>query len=196
MKIKDYIQTGVFAALYFVCVAIGTGIGLLINHSGHMTLAPVGAAFFGATPLVVLMGRVKKFGALSLVGLVMGLFFLLSGHFGFSFVPSLLFAVLADVVCYAGTKQTTCARRFAASIVFAYGNTGPIWMMWLMRDAFVQRLIQKGKTTDYIENILLPFGAKEVLFVVVSILVAATLGTLLASYLFHKHFKKSGLVQE
>lgn len=81
LTIKDIMTTGAFAALYFICVGLGTLIGLFFDRSGNMLYAPAFAALLGGTVYFLLIAKLQKFGPVTLLGLVMGGFFFLSGHF-------------------------------------------------------------------------------------------------------------------
>lgn len=193
LTIKDLMNIGIFAALYFVCVGIGTLIGAFVMHSGHMFLAPVFAALISGTVYMVLVAKTKKFGAITLVGVLMATFFLLSGHFFFSFIPSLVCGVLADIIAKIKHYQSNTVNLISY-IIFSFGNLGPIILMWVMEEAYVQRLIEKGKDATYIANVMVPFNTNTVLFYLVTISIAALIGGLFGQHLMKKHFVKAGMI--
>ena len=192
LKIKDYMTIGVFAALYFVFVGLGTFVGVVLISSGNMKLAPVFTALFAGTVYMVLVAKVQKFGAISLVGVMMACFFFFSGHFVISFIPSLVFGVLADVIARKGQYRHK-TWNLVSYVVFSFGNLGPILLMWVAKDAYIQRLLEKGKDTTYIENVMIPFDFENVAFLGISVAIGAILGGLFGQYLLSKHFDKAGL---
>lgn len=193
LEIKDIIFTGVYAALYFICVGLGTLIGAVIVPSANMMMAPVVTALISGSVYMLLLAKVKKMGAITLVGVMMGMFFLLSGHYVLSFLPSFLFGILADVVAKQGQYKNSVYNT-VSYILFSYGNLGPIILMWAAEDAYIQRLLDKGKSMAYIQDVMIAWNAGNVLFFVGSIFIMALIGGLFGQHIVKKHFEKSGIV--
>lgn len=193
LKIKDIIFTGVYAALYFICVGLGTLIGAIIVPSANMMMAPVVTALISGSVYMLLIAKVKKMGAVTLVGVVMGMFFLLSGHYALSFLPSFLCGVLADVIASKGNYENATYNT-VSYIVFSYGNLGPIILMWVAKDAYMQRLLDKGKSMAYIQDVMIEWNVGNVLFFVVSIFIMGLIGAIFGRHIVQKHFEKSGIV--
>ncbi len=194
LQIKDVMTIGVYAALYFVCVGLGTLVGVVIIHSGNMMLAPAFTALLAGTVYFVLIDKVPKFGALTMVGIVMSCFFFLSGHFILSFVPSLLCGILGDGIALLG-KYKSKWLNLLSYIVFSFGNLGPIILMWVMRDAYIDRLLDKGKDWTYINNVMVDFTFDNVFYLSATIIIGAVIGGLFGQYMLNKHFKKAGLAR-
>lgn len=188
LKIKDLMTTGVYAALYFIHVALGTFTGVVILHSGNMLLAPAITGLISGTVYFVLVGKVKKFGAITLVGVVMATFFFLSGHFILSFIPSLLCGILADGLAKVG-HYTSSLWNSVSYVAFSFGNFGPILFMWFAKEAYIQRLVEKGKDATYIQNVMVNFDVTHILVV----LVCSIIGALIGQYMLRKHFNRAGL---
>ena len=173
LQVKDLVMTGAFAALYFLCVGLGVLVGLIFDRSGNMFYAPAGAAIFGGTVYMLLQSKIKKFGAISLLGIVMGGFFFLLA------------------------KQGNYQNKWlslASFVLFSFANSGPIIMMWLARETYVQSLLARGKTQEYIDRVMVPVNPQVVLGFVIMVVIAAIIGGLFGQYLVKKHFIKSGMV--
>lgn len=194
LTIKDLMTIGVYAALYFLFVGLGTLIGVLLIHSGNMTYAPVFAALLCGTVYMLLIAKVRKFGAIFLVGAVMAIFFFLSGHFILSFVPSLLFGFLGDMVAKLGDYRKPLTNLLSY-VVFSFGNLGPIILMWFMKEAYINRLLEKGKDMTYISNVMVDFTVGNVLWLFGLIAIAGLAGGLFGQFLVKKHFAKAGMVR-
>ena len=193
LKIKDIMTTGVYAALYFVCVALGTFVGVVLLHSTNMAMAPMFSALFGGVVYMVLIAKVAKFGSVTLVGMVMACFFFFSGHFVLSFVPSMLCGIGADMIAQLGSYKQKWLN-LCSYIVFSFGNLGPIVLMWFAHDAYVQRLIEKGKDMTYINNVMVPFDLNSVVWIFSIVTLAAIIGGLFGQHIVKKHFVKAGMV--
>lgn len=192
LTVKDIILTGAFAALYFLCVGLGTLVGAFFDHTGNMMYAPAFAAVLGGVVYMLLIQKVKKLGAISLLGLVMGGFFFLSGHFFASALPGIVFGILADALAKQGNYESKNWNIFSF-IVFSFVNTGPIILMWLARQSYIESLVARGKTADYINRVLLPMDGSVILWFVLTVVLGGLVGGLLGHYLVQKHFVKSGL---
>lgn len=86
-----------FTAIYFVLVTIATFSCALLPGVGNILL-PAVAALISGSVYMLLAAKLQKFGGISIMGLVMGLFFFVSGHFVLSFAANIVCGVLADWV--------------------------------------------------------------------------------------------------
>ena len=143
LTIPDLISVGVFTAIYFVLVTIATFSCALLPGVGNILL-PAVAALISGSVYMLLAAKLQKFGGISIMGLVMGLFFFVSGHFVLSFAANIVCGVLADWV--ASRSQYRSKKVLLASyVIFSYGLTGPILPLWFMKDAYIANLTARGK---------------------------------------------------
>lgn len=141
---------------------------------------------------MLLQSKIKKFGAISLLGMVMGGFFLLSGHFFIAFLPGLVFGFLADWVAGLGRYENK-SLSLLSFVVFSFANSGPIILMWLARQTYIDSLVARGKTEEYINRILLPVDFPTIAGFVGMVAVGALVGGLFGQYLVKRHFVKAGM---
>ena len=192
LNVKDIIFTGAFTALYFLCVGLGTLIGAFFDHSGNMMYAPSFAAVLGGVVYLLLIQKVQKIGAISLMGIVMGGFFFLSGHFFASALPGIIFGLLADALAKQGNYQSK-NWNILSFVVFSFVNTGPIILMWLARSTYIDSLVARGKTADYINRVMLPVDGSVIFWFILTVVLGGLIGGLVGHYLVQKHFVKSGI---
>ena len=88
LTIPDLITIGVFTALYFVLVAVATLFSSVALMGFGMILLPAVAALICGCVYMLLVAKVGKFGAISVMGIVVGLFLFVSGHFILSLAAS------------------------------------------------------------------------------------------------------------
>ena len=120
LTIPDLISVGVFTAIYFVLVTIATFSCALLPGVGNILL-PAVAALISGSVYMLLAAKLQKFGGISIMGLVMGLFFFMSGHFVLSFAANIVCGVLADWV--ASRSQYRSKKVLLASyVIFSYGE--------------------------------------------------------------------------
>ena len=193
LEIADLISIGVFTAIYFVLVTIATfGCALIIPGFSNILLPAVSALISGAV-YMLMVAKVQKFGGITVMGVVMGLFFFTSGHFVISFAMNIICGILADLIGKA-VKYKKKIVILISYIVFSYGLTGPILPLWFMKDAYVANLEGRGKDAAYIENLFANINMRTFVISMVAILVCAVVGGIFGQKMLKKHFEKAGIV--
>ena len=91
LKAKDLINVGIFTALYFVSMAVGNFIAVfvagLIMPGLSSLFIPALVGLVSGPVYMLMIRRVPRFGAITIVGAKKGLFLLVFGHFALSFIP-------------------------------------------------------------------------------------------------------------
>nr|WP_217626172.1 MptD family putative ECF transporter S component [Bifidobacterium santillanense] len=192
MSTADLITVGVFAALYFVMVCVATLVSTLFTGGFGSIFLPAIAALISGPVFMLLAARLGKFGGITVMGLVIGLFLFVSGHFALSFVASLVFPLAADLIARAGRYRGRTSL-LVSYVVFSYGLTGPILPLWFMKDAYVASLEARGKDAAYIEGVFAHINAGTFVVSMAAILVCALLGGWFGQRLMRKHFAKAGI---
>ena len=105
LTVPDLISVGVFTALYFVLVTVATFACALLPGVGNILL-PAVAALISGSVYMLLAAKLQKFGGITIMGLVMGLFFFASGHFVLSFAANIICGFAADLVAAAGKYRS------------------------------------------------------------------------------------------
>ena len=193
LTVPGLISVGVFTAVYFVLVAIATFASGAIVPGFSNVILPALAALISGCVYMLLVAKVQKFGAITIMGCVMGPFFLVSGHFALAFIANVACAVVADLVARAGSYKSR-AGLLASYVVFSYGLTGPVLPLWLMKDAYVANLEARGKSAEYIGNLFANINQTTLAVCIVSILVCAVVGGLFGQRMMKKHFEKAGII--
>ncbi len=192
LTIPDLVSIGVFTAIYFVLVTIATFACALLPGVGNIVL-PAAAALISGSVYMLLAAKLQKFGGISIMGLVMGLFFFVSGHFVLSFAANIVYGVLADFVAKLSNYRSK-KGLLASYVVFSYGLTGPILPLWFMKDAYIANLTARGKDAAYINTLFAPINSGSFVVCIAAILVCAVLGGLFGQKMMKKHFEKAGIV--
>lgn len=193
LSIPDLISIGVYTAIYFVLVTIATfGSALILPGFSNVFLPGIAALISGCV-YMLMVSKVPHFGAITVMGTVMGLFLFVSGHFAVSLVIGIGCSVAADLIARAGHYQSK-AGILASYIVFSYGLTGPVIPLWMMKDAYIASLEAKGKDAAYIDNLFANINSTTFIICLVATLVLAILGGLFGQRMMRKHFKKAGII--
>ena len=141
---------------------------------------------------MLLAARLGKFGGITVMGVIIGLFLFISGHFVLSFIASIVFPVAADLIARAG-KYKSKALLLVSYVVFSYGLTGPILPLWFMKDAYVASLQARGKDAAYIDGVFVNINTGTFFISMIAILVCAVLGGWFGQRMIKKHFIKAGI---
>lgn len=192
LTVPDLISVGVFTALYFVLVTVVTFACALLPGVGNILL-PAVAALISSSVYMLLAAKLQKFGGITIMGLVMGLFFFVSGHFVLSFAANIICGVAADLVAAAG-KYRSKKLLLASYVVFSYGLTGPILPLWFMKSAYIANLTARGKDAAYIDTLFAPINSGSFVVSMLAILICALVGGFFGQKMLKKHFEKAGIV--
>ena len=193
LTIPDLISVGVFTAIYFVLVTIATFSCALLPGVGNILL-PAVAALISGSVYMLLAAKLQKFGGISIMGLVMGLFFFVSGHFVLSFAANIVCGVLADWVASRRSQYRSKKVLLASYVIFSYGLTGPILPLWFMKDAYVASLQARGKDSSYIDGVFAHVNTGTFFIAMIVVLVCALLGGWFGQRMLKKHFAKTGII--
>ena len=177
LMIQDLISIGVFTAIYFVLVTIATFATSAIIPGLSYVLIPAVSALISGCVYMLLVVKIQKFGAITIMGLVMSIFFFSSGHFILSFVTNIVFAIIADLIGYI-SKYKNKAMILLSYIVFSYGLMGPVLPMWFLKDQYVSNLVARGKDAVYIERLFEYINMGTFRLCIVAILIGAIIGGL------------------
>lgn len=193
LTVPDLISTGVFTALYFVLVAFATFSSVIIFPGFNNVVLPAFCALISGSVYMLLVAKVQKFGAISIMGIVMGVFFMTSGHFIVSFAANIIMGIAADFVAKAGDYKSKNGI-LASYVIFSYGLFGPVLPMWFMKDAYVANLEARGKDASYIADLFANINQATFGIAVAATLICALIGGWFGQKMIKKHFVKAGIV--
>ena len=193
IQLKDLIAVGVYTALYFIMVAIAAMPVVLLLPGYSYVFIPVSAALLTGTIFMLTVAKVPRFGAITIMGSIMGIFFFIMGRFPGALVICVLIALLSDLLAYF-FKYKSKKGLLASVIVFSYSTIGPVIPLFLFPNLYVSELAEVGKDATYIQNIFSSISQNTFYLLIVGIFVAAIIGGLFGQRMMNKHFKKAGIV--
>lgn len=191
LTIPDLISIGVFTAVYFVLVTVATFTCALLPGVGNLLLPALSALISGSV-YMLMVAKVQKPGSITIMSLVMGLFFFMSGHFVLSFVTDIMCGLLAELIARSG-KYRNRKGILASYVLFSYGLTGPILPLWFMKDAYIASLNARGKDAAYISTLFSAISSGSFFLCMVLILICALIGGIFGQKMMKKHFEKAGI---
>ena len=182
---KNILITFVAALVYFLCIGVGVLLGNLVDHTGNMFYAPAFSALVGGSVYMFLLTKVPRFGAITTIGLVISLFFCASKHGAGAFLPGIICGLAADGIAHLGHYKDK-VKNLLSFLVFAFGTTGPILLMWIAPQAYIATLLARGKSQAYIDRIMIAPNLGTILLFVTSVIIGALVGALIGQALSKK----------
>ena len=168
-------QVVAFVFLYFLAIGLGVLVGNLVYHQGNMFYAPAFSAMFGGTIYRYYLERIKSIGAIFLVGCVIGSFFLFSRHGAGAFIPAFIAGSFAEMLASSGRFRSNL-RNALSFVIFAFATTGPILMMWFYPASYRMSLLNRGKSIDYVNRVMVSPDIATITWFVLTVILGAGLG--------------------
>lgn len=189
LQAKDLINVGIFTTIYFVLFFAGMMLGYIPIFIPLLGLV---CPILCGIPFMLYLTKVKKFGMVSLTGIVLGLLNLIMGSGVLVFIAGVAFGVLSDLVLRTGGYQSWKCT-FIGNGIFSLWIMGYVSRMFLTRDAFFSSLVS-SYGQEYVDTLMsyTPGWMFPVLFIVT--LIGGILGALLGKAVLKKHFEKAGIV--
>ena len=189
LQAKDLINLGLFTVLYFVigcCVAIPIGfVPIFLPVLGSLWSLITGI------PFMLFLTRVKKFGMVTIMGVLSGLLMGLTGM-GFWGVPmGLIFGLLGDLILKSGDYKSA-KKGIISHGVFSMWIIGNYIPIVATRDSYYQQLIS-GYGQEYADSIMSYISAYTLPLLLIAGFVCGVIGGVIGQKIFKKHFKRAGI---
>ena len=168
-------QVVAFAFLYFLAIGLGVLVGNLVDHQGNMFYAPAFSALIGGPIYRYYLERIKAIGAIFIVGCVIGSFFLFSRHGAGAFIPALIAGSFAEMLA-SSSRIRSNLRNALSFVIFAFTTTGPILMMWFYPASYRMSLLNRGKSIDYVNRVMVSPDLATITWFVFTVILGAGLG--------------------
>lgn len=186
---KDFINIGVFTAIYFVVIFAVAMLGVI---PVFIPLISVFVPLVGGIPMMLYFSKIKKLGMLTITGLLTGILMLLTGMGYWCILTGAVFGFLADLMLK-GSGYKNAKREILAYGVFSIWNIGAFIPIIFSRDSYYAMLVSYAKT-DYADALMryMPDWIAPIL--VAACFVFGILGGILGQKIFKKHFARAGVV--
>ena len=181
-------QVAAFAGLYFLAIGLGVLLGSLVDHRGNMFYAPAFSALVGGAIYRLYVEKIQRTGAILVVALVIGAFFLFTRHGAGAFLPALVGGLLAELVAARGHYQSKLGNALSF-LLFSFATTGPILMMWFYPASYRMSLLDRGKSIDYVNRVMVSPDLATITWFILTVILGAGLGWRL-SYILQSFLTK------
>ena len=187
MNGKDLINIGIYAAIYCVIV---TAVAMLGFIPILLPMLAVLCPLIGGIPMMLFYTKVKKFGMITIMGIILGLFLMVTGMGLWPAAFGVVFGVLADLIAKSGGYKSAkkSILSYATMCLLIFGNYIPLYLN--IDGYFATRQSFGAEYITSLTAIMQPWTA-PVIFV--ACFVFGALGAILGQKLLKKHFEKAGI---
>ena len=188
LKGKDLINIGIYAAIYCVLMTVIAMLGFI---PVMLPMLAVLCPLICGVPMMLFMTKVKKFGMVTIMGCIIGLFLMLTGMGYWPVIFGVVCGIVADLVAKSGNYQSASKTAICYGIlnVILFGNYMPLYLdregYFASRQSFGQEYV------DTLGQIMQPWTAPVIL---IAAFVFGFIGAKIGQKLLKKHFVKVGIV--
>ena len=186
---KDFISIGIYTAIYFVVNFIVSLLGFIPIF---IPLTAVLVPLIGGIPMMLYFTKIKKFGMLTITGLLIGVLMLLTGMGYWCIITCVIFALITEFILK-GSGYKSAKMEILAHGVFSIWTIGAFIPIIFFRDSYYANLVELGRT-DYADA-LMSFMPDWILpILIVGAFVAGIVGGIIGRKIFKKHFERAEIM--
>ena len=189
IDVKDLINIGLFTAVYFIFIAPPGILGIIPIF---MLLLPAMIGLVGGIPVMLLITKTQKFGALTICGVVVSLLLAIMGHPWVALILSVPVIVIADMVMAMGQYKSWKLNSIGY-IIFSFWPIGNLLPFYFMRNSYLA-FIQDKYGTDYEATVEGLFSIGMIPIILITTIIVAWIGAYIAKGILKKHFKRAGII--
>lgn len=189
IDVKDLINIGLFTAVYFIFIAPPGILGIIPIF---MLLLPAMIGLVGGIPVMLLITKTQKFGALTICGVVVSLILAIMGHPWMALILSVPVIVIADMVMAMGQYKSWKLNSIGY-IIFSFWPIGNLLPFYFMRNSYLA-FIQDKYGTDYEATVEGLFSIGMIPIILITTIIGAWIGAYIAKGILKKHFKRAGII--
>ena len=190
LSVKDLVTTGIFTALVFVFILIG---GMFFAINPVLTFfMPAGSGLLAGPAFLLMIAKVQKRWSLSIMGVVIGIIWFVTGmHWAFV-LGYLLMAIVADFVAGAG-KYRSKKLNSLAYILFSLGSTGTYILFFVDPNGWAQTMLGNGTEQSYIDTMQATANTGILVAMFAAVLITSAISAFVGCKLLKKQFEKAGI---
>ena len=190
LTVKDLIVTGVFSAIIFICISISGGVFMMMPTLTFYY--PVGAALLAGPVYLLMVAKVPKMGPIFIASLLMAIFCFATGmHIGMT-VGYLIGGAIAEAVAHI-KRYKSVKLNIISYIVFCLGGTGTYVAYFINPQAWVNTMLDKGTTQEYLDSMLSSTDWVVLITMLVGTVLIGLFSGFIGSKLLKKQFEKAGI---
>ena len=189
LQVKDLINVGIFTAIYIIVMFAVMMLGYI---PVFIPLLSVLVPLIDGIPFMLFLTRVKKFGMMLIMSMLVGLFFLAGGMGIYALPIGIVSTLIAEFVLKSGGYES--AKKGILSYgLFSVGIFGNFLAIYISRDSYYDSLVAGNYGAEYADTLMryMPDWSAPVL--ALCCFGFGLLGGLLGRRILKKHFERTGI---
>ena len=190
LTVKDLVTTGIFTALLLVFILAG---GVFFATNPVLTFfMPAGSGLLAGPVYLLLVAKVHKRWSLSIMGVIIGTLWFVTGmHWAFA-LGYLIMAVVADFVAGAGQYKSRKLNSLSY-ILFSLGGTGSYLVFFADPSGWAQTMLGNGTEQSYIDTMQAAASTEIMIAMFAAALIASAISAFVGCKMLKKQFEKAGI---
>lgn len=189
LGVKDLVTVGIFSALFLVFALVG---GIFFAPNPVLTFyMPVGSALLCGPVYLLMLAKVKKRWAVSILGAILCIVWFVTGMHWAMALGYLVMGVAADFVAGAG-KYKSKMMNSVSYIVISLGGTASYLVFFANPDGWAKTMLGNGTEQSYIDTMR---ETGSVWIMLVGTVLAAAVSAFVGCKMLRKQFEKSGITK-
>ncbi|MDN6210467.1 MptD family putative ECF transporter S component [Bifidobacterium crudilactis] len=187
---RDLVNIGVYTAIYYVVTFLGGMVGIVspIGMFVGFTLS----AIVGGTVIMLFLAKTPVMGAMTVLGLIVGVLMLATGHFWGCIPICAALGLVADLIVKAGGYHSR-GHNIVAYGVFQLWLIGPFVPLFMNAKAYYEDM-RGSMGALYASQMSQIFTPAVVAIFIVILCFGGLFGAWIGTILIDRHFAKAGLV--
>ena len=189
LGVKDLVTVGIFSALFLVFALVG---GIFFAPNPVLTFyMPVGSALLCGPVYLLMLAKVKKRWAVSILGAILCIVWFVTGMHWAMALGYLVMGVAADFVAGAGEYKSKMMNS-VSYIVISLGGTASYLVFFAHPDGWAKTMLGNGTEQSYIDTMR---ETGSVCIMLVGTVLAAAVSAFVGCKMLRKQFEKSGITK-
>ena len=189
LGVKDLVTVGIFSALFLVFALVG---GIFFAPNPVLTFyMPVGSALLCGPVYLLMLAKVKKRWAVSILGAILCIVWFVTGMHWAMALGYLVMGVAADFVAGAGEYKSKMMNS-VSYIVISRGGTASYLVFFANPDGWAKTMLGNGTEQSYIDTMR---ETGSVWIMLVGTVLAAAVSAFVGCKMLRKQFEKSGITK-
>lgn len=190
LSVKDLVTTGIFTALVFVFIFVGS---ILFAPNPVLTFfMPAGGGLLAGPAFLLMIAKVQKRWSLSIMGVVICIIWFVTGMHWAMALGYLVMAVVADFVAGAGQYKSKKLNTLAY-VLFSLGSTGTYIIFFADPDGWAQTMLGNGTEQGFIDTMQATANTGILIAMFAAAIITSSISAFVGCKLLKKQFEKAGI---
>ena len=190
LSVKDLVTTGIFTALVFVFIFVGSI--FFAPNPVPTFFMPAGGGLLAGPAFLLMIAKVQKRWSLSIMGVVICIIWFVTGMHWAMALGYLVMAIVADFVAGAG-KYRSKKLNSLAYILFSLGSTGTYILFFVDPNGWAQTMLGNGTEQSYIDTMQATANTGILVAMFAAVLITSAISAFVGCKLLKKQFEKAGI---